>query len=173
LDFRTQFYKGYKFENDGTKIYISNLMAPGYVSLGFGMNYKPTDYFELMVAPLSNRVIFVLDDSLSNQGAFGVDKGEKIKVELGGSMNATLKYPIMENIVFQTRLSIFAPYSNFTSAIVNSETLISMKVNSTININLNIDAIYDERVVINRDDGTKGPATQFRNVLAIGFGYKF
>jgi hypothetical protein len=68
---------------------------------------------------------------------------------------------------------VFAPYQEFTTMVVNSETTINLKVNSYINAGFSLSLIYDENVNIIRDDGTKGPDTQIKHVLSIGFAYKF
>ena len=53
------------------------------------------------------------------------------------------------------------------------ETLLNLKVNDYITASFATDLLYDEKIAIKRDDGTVGPSTQFRSVLAIGLGYKF
>jgi hypothetical protein len=57
--------------------------------------------------------------------------------------------------------------------IVNCENMITLKVNSFIKVTLSADAFYDDRIIIQRDDGTKGPATQLKNTFGVGFGYTF
>lgn len=172
LDFRTQFTKGYKYLDNGEITLISNFLAPAYINLGAGMTYRPVDWIEIMLAPLSNRLVLVMDDSLSNQGAFGVEKGEKVRSDLGANFNLFLKKEVMTNVTFQTRFSVFAPYTTFTTAVVTWETLLNLKVNDYITASFATDLLYDEKIAITRDNGTVGPATQFRSVLAIGFGYK-
>jgi hypothetical protein len=178
LDFRTQFVRGYDYnqkKDSATNQYpmISNFMAPGYLNLGIGMNYHPYSFLDIYASFLSNRVIFVLDDSLSNIGSFGVDPGKEIKSELGSTVDLLLHTNIVENVDLKTRLNVFAPYKTFTTMVVNSETTINMKVNSYINAGFSLSVIYDENVNINRDDGTQGPDTQIKHVLSIGFAYKF
>jgi len=177
LDLRTQFTPGYNYDRFDSVLgdydVISRFLAPGYVTLGVGATWKPVDYFELLVAPLSNRAIIVLDDSLSNRGAFGVEQGEKFKSEFGSLLNATVKREVFTNVVLGSRLSAFAPYQDFTSVIVTWESLFVFKVNDFMNASLGIDLIYDPKVTGHRDDGTIGPRLQFRDVIALGIGYTF
>lgn len=173
LDFRTQFTQGYKYLDDGQITLISNFLAPAYVNLGAGLTYRPAEWVEIMFAPISNRLVVVLDDTLSNQGAFGVEKGKHIRSDLGMNLNFFLKKELMTNVTFQTRFSVFAPYETLTTAVVTWETLLNLKVNDYITASFATDLLYDEKIAITRDNGTVGPATQFRSVLAIGFGYKF
>ena len=46
LAFRSQFAKGYKYEEDSTT-YISKFLAPAYITLGLGMEWVPNKYFSL------------------------------------------------------------------------------------------------------------------------------
>lgn len=174
LDFRTQFNYGYNFDQvDSNNNYpkISGFMAPAFLNVGLGLNYRPLEYLQIMVSPIANRIIMVLDDDLANAGAFGVDKGKYFKSELGAAFNANFKKEVFKNVVLQTRLNLFSAFSFFPSTVVNWETIVNMKINSFLNASLAADLIYDEKVKMLRDNGTTGPATQFRNVLALGFSY--
>ncbi|MCO5250095.1 MAG: DUF3078 domain-containing protein [Candidatus Kapabacteria bacterium] len=176
LDFRTQFTKGYNYDKidaiTGEYLYISNFMSPGYLNVGLGMSYKPDDYFQLYLSPISNRIIFVLDDTLSAQGAYGVEPGKNIKSELGATMALQYERKVYENINFKSRLTIFAPYEHFTTMVVNSETLMTFKINKYMNASISVEMIYDHNINVTRDNGTIGPALQLKHVLAIGIGYK-
>jgi hypothetical protein len=46
-------------------------------------------------------------------------------------------------------------------------------VNDIISVGILTDIFYDEKVAVNRDNGTIGPATQLRNQLVIDFRYQF
>ncbi len=175
LDFRTQFNYGYNFDKlDSNNEYkkISAFMSPAYLNIGIGLNYKPVEYFQIMLSPLANRLIVVLDDDLSRQGAFGVDSNKNFKSELGSALNFTFKKDVAENVNLQTRLNLFSAYESFPKTVVNWEVTINMKINSFLTASLATDLIYDDKIKMTRANGTVGPATQFRNVLAIGFAYK-
>ncbi len=176
LDFRTQFDEGFdynKVDSLGNYYKISDFMSPGYLTVGFGMNYKPTDFIDIYLSPLSNRVIFVLNDSLSSVGAFGVDPGKNIKSELGATYDMLIQKSIFENVDLRTRLNLFAPFNSLSTVVVNWEFGLNFKVNEYINAGFNLNMVYDDKIVINRDDKTVGPATQMKHVILIGFAYKF
>jgi hypothetical protein len=177
LDFRTQFDLGYDYSKkdaDSTSpLLISDFMSPAYLNLGLGMNYKPDEYWQFFLSAVSNRLIIVLNEKLSNQGAYGVKPGEKVFSQLGASANIVFQKEIFENVNFRSRLNLFSAYNRFSSVVVTSETAINLKVNSFINASFGLDIIYDDKVMINRNDGTVGPDTQFRHVIGIGIAYKF
>lgn len=173
LDFRTQIDKGYSYDaktDSATK--ISNLLAPANLLVGLGATYKPVDYLTITLAPLANRLLIVADKDLQN-GSLGTDSGKAIKSDLGVQMNATFKKELMTNIGLESKLVVFAPYALISQQLINWNTMLNLKVNDYINASFALDVIYDPRVVITRDDGSKGPSTQIRNVIGIGFGYKF
>ena len=84
----------------------------------------------------------------------------------------------MENITFQTVLELFSNYfHNPQNVDVNWTTLTTFKVNKFISATLSTQLIYDDDVSVLRtagdNKGTTGPDIQFKQVLGIGFSYKF
>lgn len=152
---------------------ISRAFAPAYVSISTGIDYKPSENLSLFLSPVGGRVIIVGDTQLSNRAAFGVDSGRTATLDLGATFNVFYKMQVMENITFQTRLGLFSAYTSLSTVVVNWETLTLMNVNKYIKVSFNTQLIYDDKVMINRDNGTVGPSTQFKNTLAIGFSLPF
>jgi hypothetical protein len=174
LDFRTQFAIGRDFrtvDSLGNSPKISNFFSPAYLILALGVEYKPVDYFTVTLAPTTGRIIFVLDEELSNAGAFGVDVGKTMNAELGWNLNAQFKKELFQNVTLQSRLNLFNAYESLGNLVINSETLLLFKVNDYLNASFALDIFYDDKVQVVRDDRTVGPATQIRNTLALGFSY--
>lgn len=178
LDLRSQFVDAFNYERfDKGEVasaeLVSRFFAPAFLNIGIGMEYKPNDWFSVVVSPVANRVVFVLDDSLSSVGAFGVEPGKRVKNDLGSSLSVFAKKDLVENVSVQTRLNMFSKYAQMDAIVVTWETLFNFRINSFMAASFATDVFYDPAIVINRDDGTRGPATQFRNVLNIGLTYKF
>ncbi len=181
LNFRTQMDNGYNYaldaQGDEISTIISKLMSPGYLSLNVGMTYKYKKEkklnLTLTLSPLANKNTFVLDEDLSAVGAFGVEEGKKIRGEFGASFTGNVNVKVMENVNFNTALSLFTNYERLNTMDVNWETLLSMKVNKYLNATFGTQLIYDEDVDVERNDGTVGPAVQFKHVLNIGLGVSF
>jgi hypothetical protein len=70
--FKSQFAPGYKYPNDS--VVISRFMAPGYLIVSIGIDYRPVKYLSIYISPATGKGTFVLDPALSDAGAFGVDK---------------------------------------------------------------------------------------------------
>jgi hypothetical protein len=64
LNFHSQFSKGYNYNSNGSKDLLSNFLAPGYVLLSLGLDYKPVDGLSIFMSPITSRWIIVNDDSL-------------------------------------------------------------------------------------------------------------
>jgi hypothetical protein len=184
LNFKSQMTPGYNYPNDSVK--ISNLFAPAYLLGALGMDFKPNGYFSAFIAPVTAKFTFVNDTSLSNKGAFGVTPGESVKSEIGGYIRVIysrndFKSEFLKNVSFTTKIDLFSNYLDKPQNIdVSWETLISMKVNKYISVNFNTHLLYDDNTKIKIDRNKDGildanPAAklQFKEILGVGFSYKF
>lgn len=191
-NFKTQFQPGYRYSGDTAKTLISDFMSPGYLVVAVGLDYKPTDKFSIFTAPLTTKYTFVYNQVLADAGAFGVEKavydtagnrllpGRNVRQEFGGYFRMQYRGEIMKNIMLNAKLELFSNYlKNPQNIDVNTELLLTMKVNKYISCNLNIQAIYDHDIdvaVDNNHDGVTdgtGPRLQFRQVLGVGVAVKF
>lgn len=178
LNFKTQFTNGYNYPNDS--VAISKFMAPGYLLGALGLEYRPNNDLTLYLAPLTSKNTSVMDQTLANQGAFGVDSSKQYRTEFGGYLRFNYNTKVMENITFQTKLELFSNYLHNPQNIdVSWESLLNLKVNKFISATLGTHLIYDDDVTIqidkNRDGIVEGTSkrVQFKQVLNIGFSYKF
>jgi hypothetical protein len=183
VNFKTQMTPGYNYPNDSVK--ISDLFAPAYLLGAIGMDYKPNTHFSAFLAPLTSKFTFVTDKVLSDAGAFGVDPGKSVKSEIGGYIRVIFtkndfKSEFMKNISLTSKIDLFSNYLDSPQNIdVSWESLIAMKVNKYISVTFNTHLIYDDNTKISIDtneDGIidyKGPRTQFKEILGVGFSYKF
>ncbi len=175
LHFKTQFARGYKYDDNNVVIdTISNFMAPAYLTMALGMDYK-TESFSALIAPVSGKFTFVLDEMLSNQGAFGVEKGKKVRAELGATVKIQYKRDIMKNVSFDTSLNLFSNYLDKPQNIdVDWKAQINMKVNDYLSANLITHLIYDDDTKIkDPDTGKSSPKVQFMESFGVGLTYKF
>jgi hypothetical protein len=180
LSFKTQFAEGYDEEDPENRTKISNFMSPGYLSLALGMDYKPNDKFSLLLAPISAKMTFVLDDDLSEAGSFGLDPGDRVRGEFGATIKAAYKNEILKNVVLDTKVDLFSNYFENPQWIdVNWDLLLTLKVNEFISASLMTQLIYDRDIEFGVDttgDGeydTFESRVQFKELFGIGFAYNF
>ncbi|MCX6282158.1 MAG: DUF3078 domain-containing protein [Bacteroidetes bacterium] len=173
-NFRSQFSPGYNYPNDSVP--ISAFMAPGYVVVGPGITYRPANFFTLYVSPASGRFTFVLNDTLSKQGAFGVEKGKKMRAEMGPFVRTELNKDLAKNINITTSLELFTDYFHSFGCIdVNWNVLFTLKVNKWLATIINCQVIYDDDTMIqtNPPEPATGPRTQLKETIGVGLSYKF
>ncbi len=173
VNFQTQFAPGYKYPNTTNK--ISDFLAPAYLTLATGLDYQPTESLSIFFTPLSAKLTFVANDSLSNEGAFGVDPGQTVRSEVGATFKGEYKATVMPNVDLSTSLSLFSNYFNNPENIdVNWDVTLNMKINDYLSANFSTNLIYDHDVLIPIDDqGNTGRRIQLKQVLGVGFSYKF
>jgi hypothetical protein len=173
LDFKTQYANGYSSPHD--KTYISAIMAPGYLNLGLGMDYKPSANFTAFYSPFTGRFTFVLDDSLSQAGAFGINPGEHVKRQVGMSAKIMAKVKLMENVKATTTLDLFSPYiDTFGNIVVDWDMTIHMKINKYLSATINTSLKYDDKVsTLDKDGNPAGAKVQFKEIVGLGITYAF
>lgn len=195
LNFKTQMAIGKDYKKDTAK--ISNFLAPAYVLAAFGMDYKPSSYFSAFLGPLTGKLTIVNDQQLADKGAFGVhaatydvlgnrlQKGKNSKSEFGGYARVIFskndfKQEMLKNISFTTKIDLFSNYLNKPDNVdVSWESQLAFKVNKYLTVNVNTHLLYDADVrfpVDNNGDGiSDGTRTrvQFKEILGVGFQYKF
>jgi len=163
LKFYTQLTKGYNYPDKDH--YISTFMAPGYLDIALGFTYKPNPKYSLFLSPISERAIFVLNDSLSNTGAFGVDPGKKTRFETGAYLLANTTQAISSNVSLISTLDLFTPYTkDFGNIDVNWDLLLSYKINKLFTASLNTTLRYYDKEI------TK---VQFKEIIGLGLTYQF
>lgn len=178
FNFKTQFAPGYKYPN--TTDAISRFMAPAYMTLSVGIDYKPNKLWSFVVSPLTGKMTIVSDTDLSEAGAFGVDPGKKVRMEVGSFMKVELKTDVMKNVSLHSKLDLFSNYLNNPENIdVNWDLLVNMKINDFLSANLITNLIYDDDIKIAIDENNdgviegRGPRVQFKEMFGLGLSLKF
>lgn len=180
MNFNTQFADGFQYDDNNNGTLISSAFAPAYLSFGPGFAYKKSDNFRFNLSPAAARFIFVTNDELSSQGAFGVDPGATSRFEFGASFDAYYKAELMENISVENILKLYSNYLEDPQNVDVDYTLnLFMKVNDYITVNAGAQLIYDDNTLIPRQEngvivpGSERPTLQIRQVLGAGITYKF
>lgn len=180
--FRTQFLDGFQYPDDSNR--VSTFMAPGYINLALGIDYKPSKNFSVFLSPAASKMTFVRDQTLANAGAFGVTAaeydtagvlitpGSQFRHELGAYFKLIYNVEIAKNIEMKSRLDLFSNYLvNPQNIDVNADVLFNFKVNNWFSASANFTLIYDHDILITDAKGNTGPRTQFKSVLGVGVSY--
>lgn len=186
MDFRTQFYEGV----DAERKFISDFMAPGYLVTSLGVSYDPNDKLSFNYQPLTAKFTFVNDQTLANQGAYGVEgavfdtdgvtvltPGKNLRTEFGSFFRVKYK-----NDIFESRLELFTNYKRgFGSTDFNWQNSLVLQLTKILSMNVFTHLIYDDDILIEKDDNGNGTIedneikdrVQFKSVLGVGLTYQF
>lgn len=194
VNFLSQFMPGYDYVIDPeATVPISEFLAPGYLTLSAGMDYKPNSAFSLYISPATGKFTFVTDPRIAALGTYGntagvidsfgniVVDGEKMRSEFGASLIATYTKELAPKLNMTGKLTLF---NNFTDPVkenrgnvdVNFYNTFSYALGKLFTISLYLELIYDHdvKIPVYDADGIQtgaGPRTQFKEIFGIGFSY--
>lgn len=166
-NFVSQFAPGLSYGKDAlgneTSTIISRWMAPAYFIQSLGFQYKPVKYFDVRLGVLALRETFVLDPALSAAGAFGVDSGSTLNVNVGYQILANFDKDIAKNVNLKMRYLSFGDYADFSNTNHRVDFILTARVTKYINTNFTAVMLYDR----NQD-----AAVQWSQVLAVGLSFR-
>ncbi len=189
FNFSTQFANGYAYPN--TTDEISGPFSPAYIFLGVGSEYVRKDLgLTAYFSPLTNKTTLVLNQTLANKGAFGVEKafydeagnllrsGKNSRTEVGILITNQLKRQVFKNIMLDHRLTLYTDYINkFGNIDVDWQLQLDMTVNEYVKANIGTHIIYDDDIKATEETGgevvTVGPKVQLKQMLGVGLSYTF
>ena len=175
FNFRSQFAKGYAYPANLPKQVTSDFLAPAYILLAPGLNYKPNDEFSFFISPATARWIIVHNDSLASVGAFGVDSGKNSRFQFGAFATISYNKKISASAVYTGRLDLFSNYlHNPQNISVNWTNILAVKISKLLSMSLTVNMIYDNDIKSVNADGTQGgPKLQLQELFGVGLAYKF
>ena len=177
LGFRSQFTNSYTnyVENADQKwegTLQSGFLAPAYTDLGLGMEWKPNNWFNMNIAPVTGSVTIVTNPDLrAKYGMKLLENGtyQPALFQFGAQIKLNAKVAINDVFLYDTQVTVFTNYLNhpFAWNRVNWDNRITWKLAKYFNIAFNTWLIYDPIVTI---DGVMSK-TQFKEFLQLSFIY--
>lgn len=174
INFKSQFAPGYNYPRTPGDVYMSKFLAPAYINVALGMDYK-TEFISLFISPATGKFTIVNDDTLSAAGEFGVDPGKKFRAEFGGTVRFGAQKEIFKNVTASTKLDLFSNYFHNPQNIdVDWTFMLNMKVNEWLSANFLTQLVYDDDIkIMDADTGKGSPMVQFMEMFGIGLSFKF
>ena len=179
FNLKTQFTDGFSYPDTNTP--ISKFFAPGYLFLGMGAQYEIKQRrFSMYLSPITLKSTFVLDEALSNDGAFGVVEGRKSRHEFGALIQSRWYTELIENVIMSNRLSLYSDYLNhFGNVDIDWELNFKLTINKYMKANIGTHLIYDNDIKFKDDTNnngeleTLGARVQLKQLLGIGVLFSF
>lgn len=167
--FKTQLLNSYKVN---TNEMIAAFLSPAELNVGVGLSYsyenlRKTVQFSASIAPLSYNLKTCTNPNL-NPEAFGIDAGKTSKSEYGSSLELTFKWRLTYNIQYSSRLFAFTDYHYLQG---DWENTIDFSINRFMSARIFAHLRYDSQAPVVAD--TSWRHWQFKEILSIGFSYKF
>ena len=176
-DFRTQIANGYAYPD---KVHpISAFMAPGYLTISLGLDYKPNKNFSLFLSPMTSKTTYIRDTMLISPLKYGFPPGAKTLWEPGLIIKSNWHLKITDNITYDTKGEFFDNYKDFFQKVsAEWDQTFIMQVNRFINVRVMTMMIYDYNTkfpVLNSAGTVIGqkPKLQFEELFTLGLVYKF
>jgi hypothetical protein len=172
VNLRSQVFKGYTYVNS-VRTLSSNFLAPGYLIVSAGLDYKPASSLSIYISPLTARWVIVKDTALSNIGAYGVIPGKKTNLEIGAFATINFLKEINKNITYKARLDLFSNYKrNPQNVDLFMSNILNVKLSKVLSANWGVDLIYDDDVRLFGSNKNR-PGLQVKSLVGIGLLVKF
>ncbi len=184
---RTQFAPGYKYSSTDT-IKVSDFLAPLYLYLSIGLDYRPSNNFSSVFSPLMGKATFARSDNidvLSNAGLVETVKneaGEKVfithhsRYEFGGGLIMSINGNLLNNkISYNSQLELFSNYMENPENIDISWALqLKFLIYKNISADVRVDMRYDDdQKTIDQNGLPAGPKLQIKSYFGVGIFYQF
>ena len=180
FDFRTQFtdsYDSYKQDSESGKwegTLRSGLLSPAYTNIALGMEWKPTDWFDVNLAPVTGGFTIVTNETLRpTYGMKLIEEGgtayKPARFQFGAQLKIDAKAVFNKVLTYDTQLVLFTDYLDhpFEYTRVNWDNKLTWQVTKYFKTALNTWLIYDPLVSI---DGVVSKI-QFKEFFSIALTY--
>lgn len=168
FNFRSQLFKGYTY-SDQSRVFASDFLAPAYILLSPGLDYKPTANLSVFVSPATVRWVIVNDDSLSAKGLYGVDPGKKSRTEIGAFMSVNYTAMLGKSVSYKGRMDLFSNYRDEPKNVdLFMTNLFAVKLSRYLSATWSLDLIYDDDVELFGPNKNR-PALQLKSLVGVGF----
>lgn len=158
---------------DGLK---SGFISPAYNNIALGMQWKPRDWFDVNIAPLTGSFTVVTNELLRKNYGMKLVEGEteiyrKALFQFGASLKVNAKAALNDKFTWDTQLLLFTDYLNkpFEYTRVNWDNNFAWNATKFFKVGLNTWLIYDPLVTI---EGVTSKV-QFKEYFLIAFTYTF
>lgn len=166
-NFKTQLLNHYPANSD---VLNSAFLSPGELNVGVGMTYnyaKNKINFDASINPLSYNMKVCTNEKL-NPASFGIKDEKKTISQYGSSAELKFRAKLAWNIEYYSRVFMF---TNYEYAYGDWENTLTFNINRFLSTNLFAHLRYVSNATQYQD--TKWEKWQFKEILSIGFSYKF
>jgi len=162
VSLNTQFAEGVTYDAAGVGTPVSNFFDPAYIIQTVGVGYQSIPEVKTRLGLSLRETIAKLYAKAFTDDPITTPEIETVRTEGGLESVTEVGWTVMENVVLNAKLQIFAPVKHFDRTSVRSDNTLSAKVNKFLSMNLNVQLISDPQVQAR---------TQIKQTLALGISY--
>lgn len=166
LGLRTQFAAGFNYNSDpfgegrDVPVKTSDLFSPATLTQSLGLTYGTGSWFFQRLSAASKETVVLIDRL---RPLYDVDPTRNVLYEIGVESVTSVDREIFTNVQVQSTLTLFKAVVEPEPVDVIWETLITMRVNSWLNVGFEWVNIYD---------ANRSEAIQIKEVLSVGISFE-
>ncbi|WP_291859943.1 DUF3078 domain-containing protein [Marinilabilia sp.] len=164
INFKTQFFDGYESRDVEKENPVSGFLAPAYLTLAIGMDYKEKN-FTLMLLPVTSKMTLVTDTVKFDQTRYKIAEDRKADNMGGASLVNSFSWSLARDFNLESKMDFFYEYMRNDNQIqAEWELILDMQINVFLSTRI---ATYL------RYYSNESEYVQFRENLSISFNYRF
>jgi hypothetical protein len=156
---KTQFAKGYMYNDSGLATPVSKFFDPGYLQQSVGAGFHPIKEVKIRLGT-GLREIFTSEFPVYAEDP--AHPNQKTSVEGGIEMVTDVHWEVDKNILLTSKIEMFDPYNTLTVIVVHGDNTVTCQVSKYIQVSLDVQFINEKNVM---------PETQYAETLAMGLTY--
>lgn len=194
LDFRSQFAPGYDYKTPAkenptiddwkeVRKLKSDFISPAYTNLALGIEWVPSNWVDINIAPLTGGFTIVSNPELRKTYGLKLiseDMDAEIMTnyrpytfQFGAQIKTNMKFVVNNVFKFETQLVLFTDYLHEPYVRVNWDNKIEWQISRLFKIGVNTWLIYDPWVTVTEGEVTRPRGVQFKESAAVSFTYTF
>ena len=158
--FKSQFATGFKYDDLGNAAALSKFFDPGYFTQSAGFGYQPVPEAKVRLG-VALREIFTSTYTQYTDDPSTKDI-ETRKTDGGLEFVTDVNWPLMENILFTSKIEMFDPFKTLDVIVVRGDNTIAARVNKYVVVSFNVQFINEKEIT---------PRTQLKEALSMGLTY--
>ncbi len=162
---RTQFAEGFNYDKDPLGLdralpaKVSAFFAPATLTQSVGLTYKPLEWLTQRVGVATKETVVTIERL---RVLYGVDPEDAVRFEVGLESFTEVDKEVFENVLYKSKLSLFASFNQLKKPDALWENLITMKVNRWLNVSFEFVTLYDLDIT---------SEVQLKEVLSVGVSF--
>jgi hypothetical protein len=163
LTLRTQFWEGFNYDRNPipgdvrpAPVKVSDFFSPATLTESIGLSHRSGRAFSQRLG-IGGKQTFVAIPEL--RPVYGVDPAQIARYQFGIESRTDVETELFTNVHFKSTLGLFAAFNNPELPDMLWESLLTMKINSWLNVNFEFAAFYDRDV---------SRLIQIKEVLSVG-----